>query len=80
MSTTENTAIIQTENPDLLRDTNSKGLLFNNQSELKKYQARKNYMKSVKDKTDSYENRLSNMENQIDDIKNLLLQLLKKEE
>jgi len=79
MSTVDNTIVVQTEDKNLLRDTNSKGLLFNNKAELQKYQSRKNFMASIKQEKMQENSRIQKLENEMSEIKNLLLQLIEKE-
>ena len=71
--------LVQTEHQSLLRDVDSKGLINKNKSELESYKNRKNFLQKLKEENTKKEEKIEKLENEILEIKNLLIELLKKE-
>lgn len=71
--------LVQTEHQNLLRDVDSKGLINKNKSELESYKNRKNFLQRIKEEDVIKEEKIKKLENEIGEIKNLLIELLKKE-
>lgn len=66
------------ENQNFLRDTESKALLNTNKQELKEYyEEREIRLKQMKEK-EHLENKVNKLEEDISEIKNILLELVKK--
>lgn len=70
----ENT-LIQTEDQNLLRDVYSKALLNKNIQGLNEYRARKKHFEKVKEEEAETKQRLAKLESDMQDIKNLLIEI-----
>ena len=70
----ENT-LIQTEDQNLLRDVYSKALLNKNIQGLNEYRARKKHFEKVKEEEIETKQRLAKLESDMQDIKNLLIEI-----
>ena len=70
----ENT-LIQTEDENLLRDAYSKALLNKNIQGLNEYRARKKHFEKVKEEEAETKQRLAKLESDMQDIKNLLIEI-----
>jgi hypothetical protein len=71
--------LVQTEEQSLLRDVHSKALLNKDMGLLQKYKAQKNYLSKIKQEEIETKEKITNLENELHEIKNLLIQLIKKE-
>ena len=71
--------LVQTEEQSLLRDVHSKALLNKDMGLLQKYKAQKNYLSKIKQEEIETKEKITNLENELYEIKNLLIQLIKKE-
>ena len=71
--------LVQTEEQSLLRDVHSKALLNKDIGLLQKYKAQKNYLSKVKQEEIETKEKIINLEKELYEIKNLLIQLIKKE-
>jgi hypothetical protein len=71
--------LVQTEEHSLLRDVHSKALLNKDMGLLQKYKAQKNYLSKIKQEEIETKEKITNLENELCEIKNLLIQLIKKE-
>lgn len=75
----EEKTFVQTEEDSLLRDVHSKALLNKDVYGLNEYQIRKNLAKQRKQKEQDTENRLQILEDNMKEIKSLLVQLIGKQ-
>jgi hypothetical protein len=67
--------LVQTEDESLLRDVNSKALLNKNINALKEYKSRKNFVENIKKDENETKIRLAKLESDMQDIKNLLIEI-----
>jgi hypothetical protein len=67
--------LVQTEDESLLRDVNSKALLNKNINALKEYKSRKNFVENIKKDENETKVRLAKLESDMQDIKNLLIEI-----
>lgn len=67
--------LIQTEDESLLRDVNSKALLNKNVNALREYRSRKNFIENIKKDENETKVRLAKLESDMQDIKNLLIEI-----
>lgn len=67
--------LVQTEDESLLRDVHSKALLNKNVQGLNEYRARKKHFEDMKKEKDETKDRLEKLEKDIEEIKNLLIQI-----
>lgn len=67
--------LIQTEDESLLRDVNSKALLNKNINALREYKNRKNFVENIKKDENETKVRLAKLESDMQDIKNLLIEI-----
>lgn len=71
----EEKVLVQTEDENLLRDVYSKALLNKNIRGLNEYRARKTYLQKAKAEEIETKNRLAKLESDMQDIKNLLIEI-----
>lgn len=67
--------LVQTEDESLLRDVNSKALLNKNITALRDYKNKKNLVQAIKKEDNETKERLAKLENDMQDIKNLLIEI-----
>ena len=67
--------LVQTEDESLLRDVNSKALLNKNITALRDYKNKKNLVQAIKQEENETKMRLAKLENDMQDIKNLLIEI-----
>lgn len=67
--------LVQTEDESLLRDVNSKALLNKNVNALREYRSRKNFIENIKKDENETKVRLAKLESDMQDIKNLLIEI-----
>jgi hypothetical protein len=67
--------LVQTEDESLLRDVNSKALLNKNINALREYKSRKNFVENIKKDENETKVRLAKLESDMQDIKNLLIEI-----
>jgi len=67
--------LVQTEDQNLLRDTYSKALLNKNIQGLNEYRARKKLLERTKEEELETKQRLAKLESDMQDIKNLLIEI-----
>ncbi len=67
--------LVQTEDESLLRDVNSKALLNKNINALREYKSRKNFVENIKKDENETKIRLAKLESDMQDIKNLLIEI-----
>jgi len=75
MTTLDTHLLIQTENDSLVRDTHSKALLNHNRSALYEYQQKKNILAKKQIEEKETKERLAKLETDMQDIKNLLIEI-----
>ncbi len=64
--------------PDLVRDVSSKAIVNKNSLDYENYMKASKFRMAEKDKINNMEENLSNLKNEIDEIKNLLIDLINK--
>lgn len=69
------TTLIKTENESLIRDTHSKALLNTNYSALVEYKQKKNIVNKNKVDQSETKERLAKLESDMQEIKNLLIEI-----
>lgn len=69
--------LIQTEDSSLLRDAHSKALLNKNTAALNEYKARKQFLQKTKEEETNTKERLQKLEQDMSEIKSLLIDLVK---
>lgn len=67
--------LIQTEDPNLLRDAHSKALLNKNTAALNEYKAKKQFLEKAKQEESLTKKRLEKIEQDMSDIKKLLMEI-----
>ena len=75
MTTVDSNILIQTEDESLIRDVNSKALLNKNIVALREYKNKKNFVETVKKEESETKVRLAKLESDMQDIKNLLIEI-----
>jgi len=75
MTLIDSNILVQTEDESLLRDVNSKALLNKNITALRDYKNRKNLVQTIKKEDSETKERLAKLENDMQDIKNLLIEI-----
>jgi|LakMenEpi03Aug12_release.lakeMendotaPanAssembly.Ray.scaffolds.fasta_scaffold375587_3 hypothetical protein len=67
--------LVQTEDDNLVRDVNSKALLNNNLNALREYRNKKNLIQAIKNEESETKQRLGKLESDMQEIKNLLIEI-----
>jgi flagellar biosynthesis component FlhA len=67
--------LLKTDDKELIRDSHSKALLNTNRNELLEYRKKKALLNNAKEKEKTFENRLTNLETDMTDIKNMLAKI-----
>lgn len=75
MTTVDSNILVQTEDESLIRDVNSKALLNKNIVALREYKNKKNFVETVKKEESETKVRLAKLESDMQDIKNLLIEI-----
>lgn len=75
MTLIDSNILVQTEDESLLRDVNSKALLNKNVTALRDYRNKKNLVQTLKKDEGETKERLAKLESDMQDIKNLLIEI-----
>jgi len=75
MTLIDSNILVQTEDENLLRDVNSKALLNKNVTALRDYKNKKNLVQTLKKDEGETKERLAKLESDMQDIKNLLIEI-----
>jgi len=67
--------LVQTEDDNLIRDVNSKALLNKNLAALRDYKNKRNLIQTIKQEDGETKQRLAKLESDMQDIKNLLIEI-----
>ena len=75
MTLIDSNILVQTEDESLLRDVNSKAILNKNITALRDYRNKKNLVQTLKKDEGETKERLAKLESDMQDIKNLLIEI-----